>query len=70
MKRYSDYSKLFNPTSDLYNDLILVTRITNRLAAKGLIQKNIYIQMDEYVDNLHIKKTFGISFHGYNKRFT
>lgn len=62
MKRYSDYNKVFNPISDLHNDLIIITRITNRLAAKGLIQKNIYIHMDEYIDNLRILKKH-LAFH-------
>jgi hypothetical protein len=56
VKRYSDYSKVFSLRSDLHNDLMIVTSITNRLAAKGLIQKNIYIYMDEYIDNLRILK--------------
>ena len=67
MKRYSDYSKVFNPISDLHNDLMIVTRITNRLAAKGLIQKNIYIHMDEYIDNLRILKKH-LEFHFKDKK--
>tara|TARA_B100001093_G_C25945784_1_gene642815 strand:- start:60 stop:476 length:417 start_codon:yes stop_codon:yes gene_type:complete len=67
MKRYSDYSKVFNPISDLHNDLMIITRITNRLAAKGLIQKNIYIHMDEYIDNLRILKKH-LKFHFKDKK--
>ncbi len=67
IKRYSDYSKVFNPISDLHNDLMIITRITNRLAAKGLIQKNIYIHMDEYIDNLRILKKH-LEFHFKDKR--
>ena len=63
MKRYSDYSKDFSPITDVYNDIMIIARITNKLAAKGLIQKNIYIYMDEYIDNLltlkkHLKYHF------------
>ena len=67
MKRYSDYSKVFHPISDVYNDLMIITRITNRLAAKGLIQKNIYIYMDEYIDNLRTLKKH-MEFHFEDKR--
>lgn len=56
VKIFSDYSKVFNPICDLHNDLMIVIRITNRLVVKGLIQKNIYIHMDEYIDNLRILK--------------
>ena len=56
VKRYSDYSKVFHPISDVYNDLMIINRITNRVAARGLIQKNIYIYMDEYIDNLRTLK--------------
>tara|TARA_Y100000816_G_scaffold129523_1_gene91327 strand:- start:1170 stop:1589 length:420 start_codon:yes stop_codon:yes gene_type:complete len=67
MKKYSDYSKVFHPTSYVYNDLMIITRITNRVAAKGLIQKNIYIHMDEYIDNLRILKKH-LEFHFKDKR--
>lgn len=56
VKRYSDYNKVFCPIIDVYNDLMIITNITNRLAARGLIQKNIYIYMDEYIDNLRTLK--------------
>ena len=56
IKRYSNYSKVFHPFSDVYNDLMIITNITNKLAVRGLIQKNIYIYMDEYIDNLRTLK--------------
>ena len=58
IKKYSDYSKVFHPwiLCDVYNDLMIINRITNRVAARGLIQKNIYIYMDEYIDNLRTLK--------------
>lgn len=67
MKRYSDYSKIFHLTSDVYNDLMIITSNTKRLAAKGLIQKNVYIHMDEYIDNLRILKKH-LEFHFKYKR--
>jgi hypothetical protein len=56
VKRYSDYSIVFNSKNELYDDLMIITNITNRLSSKGLIQKNIYIPMDEYIDNLRTLK--------------
>ena len=67
VKRYSDYNKVFYPISDVYNELMIITRITNKFAVRGLIQKNIYIYMDEYIDNLHTLKKH-MEFHFEDKR--
>ena len=41
--------------SEIYR-INIITRITNKFASRGLLQKNIYIYMDEYIDNLHTLK--------------
>ena len=33
-----------------------MAKITNKLASRGVLQKNIYIYMDEYIDNLDTLK--------------
>lgn len=53
---YSDYDKVFNPICYNIDRITIITNITNRIASRGLLQKNIYIYMDEYIDNLYILK--------------
>jgi hypothetical protein len=56
IKIYSDYDKVFNPICYDIDRIKIITIITNKFASQGLIQKNIYIYMDEYIDNLHTLK--------------
>lgn len=56
IKIYSDYDKVFNPICYDIHRINIITRITNKFASRGLLQKNIYICMDEYIDNLHTLK--------------
>lgn len=56
IKKYSDYDKIFNPICYDIHRINIITRITNIFASRGLLQKNIYICMDEYIDNLHTLK--------------
>lgn len=67
IKIYSDYSKVFHPISDVYNQLSVITRVKDKFATRGLIQKNIYIYMDEYIDNLRTLKKH-MEFHFKDKR--
>ena len=56
IKIYADYDKVFNPISYDIDRINIIIRITNKFALQGLIQKNIYIYTDEYIDNLHTLK--------------
>lgn len=56
IKIYADYDKVFNPISYDIDRINIIIRITNKFASQGLIQKNIYIYTDEYIDNLHTLK--------------
>lgn len=62
VNRFSDHGKVYYTVFDVYNELTTITRITNKFLKKGLIQKNIYIYMDEYIDNLFRLKQH-IEFH-------
>ena len=56
IKIYSDYDKIFHSFTPVNNELIIIIKITTEVASQGFIQKNIYILMDEYIDNLGILK--------------
>ena len=56
IKTYSNYTKIFNPVCYDIISINIITNITNKFSSQGLIQKNIYIYMDEYIDNLYILK--------------
>ena len=63
IKIYSDYNKVFNPLCHNIDRISIIAKITNKLASRGVLQKNIYIYMDEYIDNLltlkkHLKYHF------------
>tara|TARA_Y100000748_G_C15332260_1_gene424577 strand:- start:269 stop:670 length:402 start_codon:yes stop_codon:yes gene_type:complete len=55
---YSNYSSKYYRSGIFYirDDIMTIIRITNKVASQGLIEKNIYILMDEYIDNLYILK--------------
>lgn len=50
---YSNYNKVFNITCYIIDNINIINRINYRFASRKLLQKNIYIYMDEYIDNLH-----------------
>tara|TARA_X000000368_G_scaffold232984_1_gene184026 strand:- start:1645 stop:2040 length:396 start_codon:yes stop_codon:yes gene_type:complete len=56
IKIYSDYNKAFNPLCHNIDRISIIAKITNKLASRGVLQKNIYIYMDEYIDNLDTLK--------------
>lgn len=56
IKIYSDYNKIFNPVCYDIDRINIIIRITSKIIQKQLIKKNIYIYMDEYIDNLYILK--------------
>jgi hypothetical protein len=53
---YSKYDKIYQYNKVNNNELEIVIKITNTLKKKGFIKKNIYIFMDEYIDNLMVLK--------------
>ena len=65
---YSDYDKVSNPICYYIEPITIITRKTNKLVSHGLLQKNIYIYMDEYIDNLNTLKKH-LEYHSkYNKQ--
>lgn len=65
---YSDYEKVSNPICYYIDPITIITRKTNILVSRGLLQKNIYIYMDEYIDNLDTLKKH-LEYHSkYNKQ--
>lgn len=66
---YSDYEKVFKFTPYFYdiNRVDIIIRATNIVASQGLLQKNIYIYMDKYIDNLYALKKH-VEFHFKNTR--
>ena len=62
IKTYSDYNTKFKSIIYIKDELKIIIETTNKLAIKGLIKKNIYKYMDEYIDNLFTLKKH-IEFH-------
>lgn len=56
VKIYSNYEMAFNPICNNIDQISIIAKITNKLTSQGIIQKNIYIYMDEYIDNLDTLK--------------